>query len=304
MHKEVNMRSTYKTPVKPLKIHGGKGGHGGDLAKWIISIMCPHRRYVEAFAGGLSVLLAKNPDDPRLRLADNGDDRGTAEVVNDLDHRISNFWRVIADPQLFERFRLAVNLTPFSRRVFDEARQHQFGTGDLVKDALAFFILARQGRQGIGESFASPSPGRNRGGMDERASAWLAAVRGLPEVHARLRSVVVEALPAVQLIEQEDGPGTLFYCDPPYLKSTRTAPDVYRCEMTEDDHQKLLEALLEVKGMVILSGYANPMYDEILTPATGWYWLSREVPNHASAKRVKELKTEVLWMNRPPRGMG
>jgi DNA adenine methylase len=251
--------------VKPLKIHGGKGAHGNDLARWIISLMPRHRRYCEPFAGGASVLLAKDPDDPRLRLADNGDDRGTAEVVNDLDHRISNFWRVIADPQLFERFRLAVNLTPFSRRVFDEARRHQFGA-DQVKDALAFFALARMGRQGIGEDFATPSPGRNRGGMDERTSAWLSAVEGLPEVHARLRRVVVENLPAVQLIEQEDGPGTLFYCDPPYLKSTRTAPDVYRCEMTEDDHRKLLEALLEVKGMVILSGYANPMYDEILSP--------------------------------------
>jgi hypothetical protein len=30
------------------------------------------------------------------------------------------------------------------------------------------------------------------------------------------------------VIRQQDGPRTLFYCDPPYLPDTRTAPDVYR----------------------------------------------------------------------------
>jgi DNA adenine methylase len=59
----------------PLKWHGGKR----YLAKRLVAMMPPHLHYVEPFAGGLSVLLAKDPE-------------GVSEVVNDLDGELSNFW--------------------------------------------------------------------------------------------------------------------------------------------------------------------------------------------------------------------
>jgi hypothetical protein len=91
-------RRRYRPVAGPLKVHGGKGAHGAKLARWIVSLMPRHRRYVEAFAGGLAVLRARDPADRRLWLADNGDDRGVAEVVNDLDGTLANFWRVMGDP--------------------------------------------------------------------------------------------------------------------------------------------------------------------------------------------------------------
>lgn len=45
----------------PLKWHGGKS----YLADWIISLMPKHLHYVEPYAGGLAVLLAKDPNDER-----------------------------------------------------------------------------------------------------------------------------------------------------------------------------------------------------------------------------------------------
>src|SRR5262249_55750474 len=53
----------------PLKWHGGKS----YLAGRIVKMMPQHTQYVEPFAGGLAVLLAKEPE-------------GVSEVVNDL-HR-------------------------------------------------------------------------------------------------------------------------------------------------------------------------------------------------------------------------
>jgi site-specific DNA-adenine methylase len=41
---------------------------------------------------------------------------------------------------------------------------------------------------------------------------------------------------AVDVIHTEDAEHTLFYLDPPYPHSTRGKADLYRFEMTDDDH--------------------------------------------------------------------
>jgi DNA adenine methylase len=102
--------------------------------------------------------------------------------------------------------------------------------------------------------------------MCEQVSAWLSAVEGLPAVHARLKRVAVFNEPAVDVIRRYDDPDALFYCDPPYLHSTRTAKGVYdRFEMTDDDHRQLLDTLRGCRGKVLLSGYPNELYDQVLT---------------------------------------
>jgi len=45
-----------KRLIPPLKWHGGKH----YLAPQVVARMPPHRHYVEPFAGGLSVLLARD----------------------------------------------------------------------------------------------------------------------------------------------------------------------------------------------------------------------------------------------------
>jgi DNA adenine methylase len=274
----------------PLKWHGGKH----YLARRIVALMPPHLHYVEPYAGGLSVLLARDPEDRRLWLGEDGSHRGASEVANDLDGRLMNFWRVMGDDALFAEFCRRVEATPFGRPFWEAAGVHAHGQ-DPVADAVALFVLARQSGQGLRKDFATPSPGRNRGGMDERASAWLSAVEGLAEVHARLRGVVVENLPALELIRREDGPGTLFYCDPPYPHETRTAPGAYGAfEMTEADHRELLAVLRQVRGKVMLSGYPSALYDKALT---SWTRYDFDIANHASGASAKQRMTECVWCN-------
>ena len=93
--------------------------------------------------------------------------------------------------------------------------------------------------------------------MNGNTSEWLSAIEGLPEVHRRLSRVLIEKMNAIDLIAREDTPGTLFYCDPPYLHETRTAPDAYAHEMSEREHRELLATLLGCKGKVMLSGYPS-----------------------------------------------
>lgn len=135
--------------------------------------------------------------------------------------------------------------------------------------------------------------------MNEQASAWLTCVEGLPEVHARLKRVVILSRDAVEVIRQQDGDKTLFYLDPPYLSETRASTGEYQHEMTTDDHQELLEALATCQGKFLLSGYPSELYDQAARKH-GWNHVDFELPNHASGKTEKQRMTERLWMNFEP----
>ncbi len=271
------MSTTKHAP--PLKWHGGKH----YLAARIVGLMPPHGHYVEPFAGGLAVLLAKNPVN-------------VSEVVNDRNRDLTNFWRVLQDADQFDRFRRAVEAIPFSAVEWHDAAD-RLTDPDPVPRAVAFFVRCRLSLAGRMRDFAPLSRTRTRGGMNEQASAWLSAVDGLAAVHARLRRVVILDRDALDVIRQQDGPETLFYLDPPYLPRTRTAPDVYAHEMTADDHRQLLDAVKRVQGKVMLSGYPSPLYDETLT---GWARHNFDLPNNSAGGRSKRRMTECVWSNFAP----
>jgi DNA adenine methylase len=277
--------------TSPLKTHGGKHYQ----ARRIVAMMPRHLHYVEPFAGGLAVLLARDPDDPRLWLADMSGQRGVSEVVNDLNSRLMNFWRVLQGEDTFPRFLRQVQAIPLSRAEWEAAHAHRYGA-DPVADAVAFFVDCRQSLAGRMKGFTAVTRNRTRRGRNGNVSEWIGAVEGLADVHARLWGrVLVESMPAVDLIRREDGLGTLFYCDPPYLHETRTAKKVYgEFEMTEADHRELLEVLTGCKGKVILSGYPNDLYDRALA---GWNQHTFDIANHAAGGATKGRETEVLWCN-------
>jgi DNA adenine methylase len=268
---------------QPLKCHGGKH----YLARQIVALMPPHTHYVEAYAGGLAVLLAKPCE-------------GVSEVANDLNQDLTNFWRVLQDATLFRRFRRRVQAVPFSEAEWDEARQwldkDRAGREQKVERAARFFVVCRQSLAGRCEDFAVLSRARTRRGMNEQASAWLRAIDGLPAVHQRLRRVVILNRPALEVIQTQDGPDTLFYLDPPYLPETKTAGVFGPLEMTAEQHAELLDAVTKVQGKAMLSGYPSRLYDGRLA---GWSRHEFRLPNQAAAGALKRSMTEVLWCNFP-----
>jgi DNA adenine methylase len=273
------MATTRLTP--PLKMHGGKGGHQGKLARWIISRMRPHRNFVEPFFGGSSVLLAKDPDN-------------VCEIANDLNHHLVHFWQTLRDGTLFPRFVRLAEVTEFGEGVWAEAGG-KLDDPDPAVRAWAFFVRCRQSLAGRLRDFATVTTRRTRRRMCEQTSAWLTAVEGLPAVHARLQRVMVLCGPALDVIPRYDSQDTCFYLDPPYMPPTRTAKRVYgRYEMTEADHAALLHVLKECQGQVLVSNYANEMYDRELA---GWARHVITTPNHAAHGKSKRRMVEVLWVN-------
>lgn len=88
------------------------------------------------------------------------------------------------------------------------------------------------------------------------------------------------------------GTGELVYCDPPYVRSTRSGRELYgENEMTDDAHQRLLRCILEIPAMVMISGYESDLYKEALA---GW-----NVVTFQSMTRGGYPKTEWLWFNFP-----
>ena len=270
----------------PLKWHGGKH----YLARQIVSLFPPHTHFVEPYAGGLAVLLAKLP-------------KGS-EVVNDLHGDLMNFWRVLQDEAMFRRFRRRVQAVPFSEVEWHDAKQSlrehavREGQEGLIERAASFFIVCRQSLAGRCEDFASLSRNRTRRGMNEQASAWLNAVAGLEQVHNRLQRVVILNKTAMEVLHSEDGPETLFYLDPPYLPETKSSKAFGDLEMTVEQHEELLDRIVELHGKVIISGYPSALYEKRLR---GWHKHTFTLANHAATGSLKRNMTEVVWCNFKPR---
>ncbi len=259
----------------PLKWHGGKF----YLASRIVALMPPHVHYVEPYAGGLSVMLATDPE-------------GRSEVANDIDGHLTNFWRVLQGEETFARFHRILQAVPFSETEWRDAAT--FDGDDPVERAVRFFIHVRQSLAGRMNGFAPLSRTRTRRGMNEQASAWLNAVDGLPFIHARLRRVSILNRDALEVIRQQDGPDTLFYLDPPYLGETRTSDDVYSHEMDANRHAEMLDTIRKVAGRVMLSGYPSDLYESRLGD---WSRYTFELPNQAAGGKQKRRMTEVVWCN-------
>jgi DNA adenine methylase len=131
--------------------------------------------------------------------------------------------------------------------------------------------------------------------MAESVSKYLSSIDRLEEVAERFRSVMIEGMQAVELIEKYDAPDVLFYCDPPYVPETRHPQTAvrYAKEMTVDDHVQLLDALVACNGNVILSGYSSELYDRCLSG-----WKRQTISGKAHMGNSGQERTEVLWIKR------
>lgn len=259
------------TPV--MRYFGGKF----RIAPWLIGFFPAHRCYVEPFGGAASVLMQKP--------------RSYAEVYNDLSQDVVNVFRVLRDPDLAGQLVVLCRLTPFSRDEFELSFER---ADDPVEQARRTLFRAQS-------AFGSSGTARSRTGFRSNSTrdyqlsshVWERYPANIASFCQRLSGVIVENRPALDIIEQHDSPDTLFYVDPPYLHSTRVMRNArYDFEMSEAQHVELLQALNEVEGMVVLSGYPNPVYEGLLE---GWEIHTREA--RASGHRGTVHRTEAIWLN-------
>jgi DNA adenine methylase len=257
--------------------YGGKFSH----LDWLLPLLPDCHHYCEPFGGSAAVLLNRAP--------------AKVETYNDIDGEVVNFFRVLRDEA--DALIRAIALTPFSREEFFEAIQGSAEPLSAVERARRFFVRARQTRTGLAQT---ASLGRwancretSRAGMSGVVSRWLGSVDDLPRIAGRLLQVQIDNRPAVDLVALNDGPGTLFYCDPPYVHASRGDAKAYAFEMSDAEHEALAAALRGAKGKVAVSGYRCDLMDRLYA---GWARFDAPVKQTHS---VKDARQESLWANYP-----
>lgn len=265
-----------KVESPALRYHGAKF----RLAPWVMQFFPDHRVYVEPFGGAAGVLLQKP--------------RSYAEVYNDLDDDIANFFRVLRDPEQAEQLIQLLHLTPYARSEFDLSYED---CTDPVERARRTAV-----RAGMGFGSAGATKGVTGFRIDTARPygtaqhLWTRYPGQLPAVIERLQGVLIENRPAIEVMQQHDTPDTLHFVDPPYVFGTRSLRNVvqgcYRHEMTNEQHMELLCVLKNLQGMVVLSGYASELYERELAD-----WQVHTTGSRISAGRGTAVKTEVLWIN-------
>ena len=260
----------------PMPYFGGKQ----RVAAQLVALFPDHEHYVEPFAGGLSVLLAKRPS--------------KLETVNDLDGDLMTFWRVLRDhPGDLAR---VCALTPHSRAEHEASRGRE--DVDDLERARRVWVGLTQGRAGQlrrtgWRHYVDPT------GTSIGMPAYLDAyVERMPAAARRLARVSLECLPALDVIAKYGtSPSALLYVDPPYLGSTRGTASGYRYELkAETDHRELAAALHGCRAAVVVSGYASPLYAELFD---GWHTAAIDTySGQGNAKDARHERTEVVWSNR------
>ena len=272
--------STLRSPkVIPFGWYGGKYSH----LDWLLPLLPKCHHYCEPYAGSGAVLLNRKPS--------------PIETYNDLDGEVVNFFRVLRDEG--DKLVKAIGLTPFSREEFAAACKLDPKAKPFER-ARRFYVRARQVRIGLAQTATigrwANCKNTSRAGMSGVISRWLGGVEDLQLIAERLLRVQIENRPAVQIIQLYDSPGTLFYCDPPYIHDTRGDSKAYGHEMTNDQHAELAHTLNSVQGMVAISNYPCELMDS-LYPTPKWRKIVGEArTNHAT----KGKRIEVLWTNYDP----
>ena len=121
----------------PLVWPGGKGLMIKKLSKYIPA----HRCYLEPFFGGGSLFFAK----PQCAI----------ETINDINSDVVGFFRMLQDEKMFEKFYRKIQLTPYARELFHEAKnqyvQHEYGS---LERSYYWFVSIRQSFAGKGGTWA------------------------------------------------------------------------------------------------------------------------------------------------------
>ena len=251
------------------------------LAKKLIPLFPEHVCFVDVFGGAGNITLQKPPS--------------KIEVFNDINSDIHNLFKVLRDN--LDEFNRLVWHSPYSRETFNEYLNDLETETNKTKRAAMWYCVAYMSFGGMhGGSWGFSK-------LRDGARAAKNKIDRLPEIADRLREVQIENRDFSFILDTYDGKDTFFYLDPPYVPETRRSVGEYANEMTLQDHERLIDMLRNVKGKVMLSGYANTLYDTL-----GWQKKTFDSVVHAAAKtrstglqgskiKMTQKRTEVVWMN-------
>lgn len=181
-------------------------------------------RYIEVFGGAGWVLFAKEKSSKQL------------EVFNDLNSELINLYRCVKFHA--EEVQKECEYLLNSREMFMDFQNQLNARGltDIQRAARYLYII-------------KVSYGADRETYGTHSKNVYYAVNMLKDISERLKNVVIENKSFDNLIKVYDRDNALFYLDPPYYKTEKYYGDLFN----KDDHIKLRDILMNIKGKFILS---------------------------------------------------
>lgn len=254
--------------------------------------------FVDVFGGGGSVLLNRHAS--------------PVEVYNDLDSNLVNLFRVIQHPSDHIELERRLRSTLYSKEEFVKAIHIIDGTSepaDHIEQAWAMFVNMNQSVVGrVRHTQGNWSRAAiSVSGESAVVAGWKSLVNRLGRVYDRLSGVQVEQRDAIEAIQYWDGSHSVLYVDPPYVHDTRVEAEYYAHEMSNDQHELMIDALLDCRGKVVVSGYDHPIYNRF--DDSGWHRVEfKRLTTMTASQRGKDEdwdreskprgeRVEVVWLN-------
>lgn len=255
----------------PISYYGGKQ----RLITEILPLFPNHTQYVEPFIGGGAVFFAKSPSE--------------AEVINDLDGRIVNFYRVLKTHELFIKLQERVKATLHNELEYRQTRKIlEAPMVDSVEYAWAFWMQTNM-------SFSFILCGSFAFGNDDRCAKLSNNKRNAFNENylKRIEKSEIFCRDAVDLIKLKDTEDTFFYLDPPYVSSDCGHYDGY----TMEHFKTLLDTVSEIKGKFLMSSYPETILMEYREK---FQWNFQDIIKQVGVTGKREetkYKTECLTWN-------
>ena len=262
--------------TSPLCWFGGKF----NLAKWIIALMPKHQCYVEPFFGAGHIFFNK----PKVKV----------EAINDIDDRVYALFKVLSDEDAFKEFANKIWFLGCHEKAYNEMVEKLKDKNlSMVDKAVAFLYINKLSLSGnFGNSFMG------------HGEALAYSKENLLSIYKRLKGVNVYCRDWKEVVERYDSENTLVFLDPPYVEETRSnSMGVYANELSDKDHEELVDVCLSLKSKVILCGYQNKLYERL--EQNGWHRLDKKVKLSCAVVKEgaeKADRIESVWLNYKPKG--
>lgn len=273
--------------ILPFSWYGGKYSKLG----WLLPLLPKTTHFIDVFGGSASVLLNR--------------ERSPIETYNDLNGDVCRFFRVCRDrgDELIEK----INLTPYAKEEFVLSLTKD--TDDELELARRFFVKLNMSYASMEKCKAYDFKRVTKNKKDDMAGGMSAYVnkfntkkKMMKRICERFLSVQIENEDAIKLMKRYDHKDTLFYCDPPYLASTRVKgkTNKYSFEMNEEKYKEFAEIANACEARVAISGYDHEFFNALF-PQDKWKKIFDKekiliVDRNTRSKEFRK-RTEMLMVN-------
>lgn len=271
------------------------------------------KQFFDPFCGSLAVPLAMEPCHH--------------ETVSDLHGDVICLARVVADELLAPRLYARLSGTICTEDLLEQSRTMLSrvplyvpdvgATGDMCDRAYWYFCASWLSRNGCAgqERTSWQMAVRWTPGGGAQATRFRNTVESIPAWHRRLLNMTILCRDAFDIIPRvEDAAHTAIYCDPPYIKTSRTGHrsggnssrylhdfDDYQAALWGDHHQQLAEQLRSFKqARIVVSYYDCPRVRELYA---GWTFVDKTRAKHLHQQNKrgigKQEAPELLIINGP-----